>query len=821
MLGNDLDLDGDLITSLKLTDPAHGALTLNADGSFAYTPASNYFGADSFTYRANDGLTNSATATVSLSITNINRAPTAAPDAYTLGKNTALSITAPGLLANDLDLDGDLITSLKVTDPAHGTVTVNTNGSFTYTPVSNYFGADSFTYLATDGSSNSAAAIVSLTITNINRAPTAGNDAYTIGKNGTLNLTAPGILANDSDLDGDSLTANKVTDPAHGSVTLNTDGSFTYTPVSNYFGADSFTYQASDGTASSTVATVSLSVTNINRTPVANDDAYTVLKNSTLNISAAGVLGNDIDLDGDALSAIKVTDPVHGALTLNANGSFTYTPASNYFGADSFTYRATDTTATSLVATVTLNIANSNSVPVAVADAYTLGKNTTLSLAAPGVLANDIDGDGDTLTATKVADPAHGSVTVNADGSFNYTPASNYFGADSFTYRASDGLTNSATVTVSLSITNINRAPNASPDAYTLGKNSALSITAPGLLANDLDLDGDLITSLKVTDPAHGTVTVNTNGSFTYTPVSNYFGADSFTYLATDGASNSAPATVSLTITNINRTPTAIDDSYAIGKNASLNITAPGVLGNDSDLDGDALTAVKVSDPAHGSLTLNPNGSFTYTPVSNYFGADSFTYRASDGTTNSVAATVSLSITNINRTPTVNDDAYALLKNGILTVPAAGVLANDIDLDGDALSAIKITDPAHGSLTLNANGSFTYTPASNYFGADSFTYRATDTTATSLVATVTLSISNSNTPPVAAADAYTFGKNGTLSVSAPGVLGNDLDADGDTLTAAKVADPAHGSVTLNTDGSFVYTPASNYFGTDSLHLPSQ
>ena len=138
---------------------------------------------------------------------------------------------------------------------------------------------------------------------------------------------------------------------------------------------------------------------------MANDDAYTVLKNST-RIFGRWVLGNDIDLDGDALSAIKVSDPVHGALTLNANGGFAYTPASNYFGADSFTYRATDTTATSLVATVTLNIANSNSVPVAVADAYTLGKNTTLSLAAPGVLGNDTDADGDTLTATKVADPA-------------------------------------------------------------------------------------------------------------------------------------------------------------------------------------------------------------------------------------------------------------------------------------------------------------------------------------------------------------------------------------------------------------------------------
>jgi uncharacterized repeat protein (TIGR01451 family) len=816
ILANDSDLDGDSLTANKVTDPAHGSVTLNTDGSFTYTPASNYFGADNFTYRASDGLTNSATATVSLTITNINRGPTAANDAYTLGKNSSLNITAPGLLANDVDLDGDLITSLKVTDPTHGTVTVSTNGSFTYTPVSNYFGADSFTYLATDGASNSAPATVALTITNINRAPTAGNDAYTLGKNGTLNLTAPGILANDSDLDGDSLTANKVTDPAHGSLTLNTDGGFTYTPVSNYFGADSYTYQASDGTASSTVATVSLTITNINRAPVANDDAYALVKNGTLTVSAAGVLANDIDLDGDALSALKVTDPAHGSLTLNGNGSFTYTPASNYFGADTFTYRASDTTATSLVATVTLTIGNSNTPPVAAADAYTFGKNGTLSVSAPGVLGNDLDSDGDTLTAAKIADPTHGSVTLNSDGSFVYTPVSNYFGADSFTYRTGDGLTNSATVTVSLTITNINRAPTAANDAYTFGKNSSLNITAPGLLSNDLDLDGDLITSLKVTDPAHGTVTVSTNGSFTYTPVSNYFGADSFTYLATDGANNSSPATVSLTITNVNRAPTAAPDAYTLGKNTALSITAPGLLTNDLDLDGDLITALKVTDPAHGTVTVSIAGSFTYTPVSNYFGADSFSYLATDGASNSAPAIVSLTITNINRAPTAGNDTYTLGKNGTLNLTAPGVLANDSDLDGDALSVNKVTDPAHGSLTLNTDGSFTYTPVSNYFGADSFTYQASDGTASSTVATVSLSITNINRAPVANDDAYTVLKNSTLTISPAGVLGNDLDLDGDALLALKATDPAHGSLTLNANGSFIYTPTSNYFGADTF-----
>src|SRR5206468_718824 len=141
-----------------------------------------------------------------------------------------------------------------------------------------------------------------------------------------------------------------------------------------------------------------------------------------------------------------------------------------------------------------------------------------------------------------------------------------------------DGLTNSATTTVSLTITNINRAPVAADDSYTAVKNMVLTISALGVLGNDTDADGDALSAAKITDPAHGILALNANGGFTYTPASNYFGGDTLPYHASDGSTNSATATVGLTITNINRAPVAVADSYTLGKNSSLTVAGPGVL---------------------------------------------------------------------------------------------------------------------------------------------------------------------------------------------------------------------------------------------------
>ena len=476
--------------------------------------------------------------------------------------------------------------------------------------------------------------------------PVAEDDSYSTNKDTTLTVAAPGVLANDTEVDGNPLAAALVTGVSHGTLTLNFDGSFTYTPAANYIGLDRFTYRGNDGTAYSNTATVSITVNPINDPPVAANDSYSTNEDTTLTVAAPGVLANDTDVDGNPLTAVLIasTSTDHGTLTLNANGSFTYTPAANYNGPDSFTYRANDGTANSNTATVSIIVNAVNDVPVAANDSYATNVDTALTVAAPGVLANDTDVDGDPLTAAVVTTVSHGTLTLNANGSFTYTSTVSYTGPDSFTYRANDGTANSNTATVSITVNAVNNAPVAANDSYSTNEDTALTVAAPGVLANDTDADGDPLTAAVVTTVSHGTLTLNANGSFTYTPAANYHGADSFTYRANDGTANSNTATVSITINPVNDAPVAANDSYTTNQGTTLTVTAPGVLANDSDVDGNPLTAALVTGVRHGTLTLNANGSFTYTPAANYHGADSFTYRANDGMANSNTATVSITI---------------------------------------------------------------------------------------------------------------------------------------------------------------------------------
>ncbi|HEU0010964.1 MAG TPA: Ig-like domain-containing protein, partial [Verrucomicrobiae bacterium] len=339
-----------------------------------------------------------------------------------------------------------------------------------------------------------------------NRAPIANDDVYSVNEDELLTVPAPGVLANDTDLDGNPLligTPRPVSAPAHGTLTLNPDGSFTYQPAANYNGLDNFTYLITDGAATSAVATVTITVNPVNDSPVANDDAFTANEDMPLTIPASGVLFNDTDVDGDTLAAAVLTGPSHGTLTLNSDGSFTYTPAANYHGPDSFTYRASDGSA-SATATANITVRPVNDPPVSADDAYATDEDTALIIAAPGVLANDSDLDGDTLTAAVVTGPSHGTLTLNGDGSFAYTPAANYHGPDSFTYRASDGSAD-ATAAASITVRPVNDPPVSADDTYATDEDAALTIAAPGVLANDSDLDGDTLTAAVVTGPSHGT----------------------------------------------------------------------------------------------------------------------------------------------------------------------------------------------------------------------------------------------------------------------------------------------------------------------------
>jgi VCBS repeat-containing protein len=288
-----------------------------------------------------------------------------------------------------------------------------------------------------------------------NQAPVAVADAYSVGTGGTLSPAAPGVLGNDTDADGDPLTAVLDTSPTNGTLTLNPNGSFTYVHDGGGSTTDSFTYHANDGVADSNTVTVTITITT-NVAPVADDDAYTTPEDTPrIEPSATGVLDGDTDGNGDTLTAVLVTGPASGTLTLNADGSFTYTPNANFSGTDTFTYQASDGSLTSNVATVTITVTAVADAPVAGNDSYSTPAATVLNVPANGVLANDSDPDGTTPTAVAIAagpTTAGGTVTLNADGSFTYTPPAGFVGTDTFTYQATDGALSSAPATVTISV---------------------------------------------------------------------------------------------------------------------------------------------------------------------------------------------------------------------------------------------------------------------------------------------------------------------------------------------------------------------------------
>ncbi len=797
VLINDADSDNHSLTAIMVAAPEHGIFSLNADGSFMYIPNTGFTGADWFTYKANDGSENTAPATVTIAVSSPALAVYA--DSYKTEKNSPLSVPPPGVLDNDSAPTSASPGAILVAAPTHGSLALQADGSFIYTPAAGFTGIDTFIYKARDSADNSTAATVAITVYTPPLAAAA--DSYSTRKSTPLSVAAPGILANDTAAQGAKLTALPASSPSHGKLALKADGSFIYTPAAGFTGSDNFTYTAGDGLQNSPPARVAITVAS--HALSAEPDSYTVEKNSPFQIPAPGVLINDSDALGHALTAIPVTAPSHGALTRSADGACIYIPDTDFTGADSFTYMASDGAENSPPATVSLTV--TNSAPEANEDSYSTGKNTPLAVAAPGVLDNDSDANGDTLKTILVAGPSYGTLALQANGSFTYIPSADFSGTDSFTYMAADGTDNSTAATVRLTINS--RRIAAAQDSYGGEKNTPLSIESPGVLANDSDAEGWQSESKSRQQSFVWSLALNADGSFTYTPDADFSGTDSFTYTATDGFEDSPPATVTLAVYSHGLSAGA--DSYRAEKNKSLSVVAPGVLANDTDAQGHSLTALLVQAPSHGTLAMGANGSFIYTPDKGFSGADSFIYKASDGTEDSPPATAT--ITSVNRVPSAASDSCATEKNGLLSVAAPGVLVNDTDPDSDPLAAILSAAPSHGDLAFNADGSFTYIPARDFKGTDTFTYKAADGTDNSTAVRVTVAV---KAQPAAAADSYSTQTNTPFLVASPGVLENDSAANNGDLTALPLRMPSHGSLALNADGSFLYIPDAGFTGAD-------
>ncbi len=298
-------------------------------------------------------------------------------------------------------------------------------------------------------------------VTAVPATPRAVDDAYTIAEDSALTVpTSAGVLANDTDPAELPLSAvrEEGSGPSHGTLALNADGSFTYTPDEDFHGTDSFSYKATNGDAFSGKAVVRITVTSVTDPPVAVGDSYSVASGATLSPSAPGLLANDYHPEGLAVSvdSLNILPPANGRLTsYGSNGSFTYIPDEGFVGTDTFSYRITDGERFSSYATVTITVTGLTLAPVAQPDEYVMTGGTVLQVAAPGVLGNDTVRAGRSLTVDVtggVTGPVSGSLDLRADGSFRYEPMLGFTGSDTFAYRASDGSGRSGWATVMITV---------------------------------------------------------------------------------------------------------------------------------------------------------------------------------------------------------------------------------------------------------------------------------------------------------------------------------------------------------------------------------
>ena len=392
-----------------------------------------------------------------------------------------------------------------------------------------------------------------------NSAPVALNDNYAVDEDPLIGFlavsAADGVLKNDTDADGDALRAILIEGPQNGEVVLSSDGSFIYDPAPDFFGTDTFTYAANDFRPSN-IATVTIDVRPVYDpvTPVA--ETYKAIPAQILTVSVEnGVLANDINPDRATLTAVLETDVLSGNLTINGDGSFTYDPQ-GFSGTTTFRYQVNDQTQLSEPQTVTFVV---NTPPVAVPDAFSINEDALLTRgAATGVLANDQDADGNAFTASLVEPTSSGTLQFNADGSFSYQPNADFFGQDSFRYMIDDGVDPSAEAQVSIEVLAVNDAPATSLDAYFGVSDAPIVINADrGVLSNDSDVDSPTLQAQLATGPSSGTLTLNPDGSFTYTPNAGFEGSDTFRYVASDGQAESAATEVTLFV---GRSPVRISE---------------------------------------------------------------------------------------------------------------------------------------------------------------------------------------------------------------------------------------------------------------------
>ncbi|WP_157509057.1 retention module-containing protein, partial [Ferrimonas futtsuensis] len=527
----------------------------------------------------------------------------------------------------------------------------------------------------------------------------------------SIQITSEQLLSHITDPEGDELSVSslRLADPSAGTLIDNGDGTWTFVPADNTNGEFELVYDVVDAVGNTTTTSIGVTVTPVNDAPVAGDDTLRAVEDTPLTFGVSDIVNpNDTDLDGDSLVITGVANATNGTVTLNADGTITFTPDANFNGQASFDYTISDGNGGTDTATVYVDVAPVNDAPVAADDSTSTQEDTAVTLGLTDLVdPNDTDLEGDSLVISGVSNAVNGTVVLNADGTVTFTPEANFNGQASFEYTISDGNGGFDTATVIIDVGAVNDL-SAGDDSNTTQEDTSVSGSVAG---NDSTTSGGELTFAIAGNPGNGTVTMAADGTYTYTPNANYHGSDSFTYTVTDAASGeSSTQTVTITVGAVDDL-TAGDDSNSTTEDNAVSGT---VATNDSTTSGGELAFALKADAANGTVVMNADGTYTYTPNANYNGQDSFTYTVTDSITGEVLTqTVTLEVVAAADAAQVTphadgDDAGAVQEDATLTT---GGKLDVVDPDaGEAVFQVQsdVADGDWGTFSIDAQGNWSY-----------------------------------------------------------------------------------------------------------------
>ncbi|EGQ9823013.1 tandem-95 repeat protein, partial [Vibrio parahaemolyticus] len=794
VLGNDtFEGDGKVVSLDANNGPVNGSVSVNPDGSVTYTPNDNYHGIDSFTYIVTSGGVSEST-TVNVDVTPENDAPVAKDDTAITDEDTPVTID---VLPNDSDVDGDKLSIESASVPKEqGTVEI-VDGKLVFTPAENFNGDAEITYTVTDGQLTDEAK-VTVTVNPVNDAPTIKVDAVESITEDAVNTdtVVATLTVRDTDTPEDQLTVSLENNSNGYFVLVGNEVKLTQVGVdavnNDELNLKDLTISASvsDGVNPTANDSDSLVVNRVNDAPtVENAIADQVLSEdfATYTIDL-----NEVFKDTDSSLEFSVSGNNSIQISI-VNGVATINPTADWNGSEILTFTATDPSGESVSQTVNFTVAPVVDIE---ADSTNVVEDTPTII---NVLGNDtFEGKDKVVSLDAENGPKNGTVIVNNDGTVTYTPNDNYVGKDTFTYIVTSGGVSEST-TVEVNVTPVNDAPVAKDDIATTQEDTAVTID---VLPNDTDVDGDKLSIQSASVPeAQGKVEI-VDGKLVFTPAENFNGDAEITYTVTDGALTDQ-ATVKVTVNAVNDTPVVesnIADQALAEDFTPYTIDLNTAFSDVDNVDGELTFSVSGNSNIQVAIV---NGIATITPTADWNGSETLTFTATDPSGESISQTVNFTVAPVADivadSVTVVEDTPTIIK----------VLGNDtFEGDDKVVSLDTNNGPANGTVSINPDGSVTYTPNDNYHGTDSFTYIVTSG-GVSESTTVSVDVTPVNDAPVAKDDIATTQEDTAVTID---VLSNDTDVDGDKLSIQSATVPeAQGKVEI-VDGKLVFTPAENFNG---------